>query len=136
FTLVHGSPRHPIWEYVLNKVDATSVLGHLTTRYCFLGHTHTPVIFRCPLKPGVLCKEILLLADASTRALTEEPLLINPGSVGQPRDGDPRASYMILDEEQRTIEHFRVEYPVERTQKAMLDLDFPTVLIYRLSLGR
>lgn len=136
FTLVHGSPRHPIWEYVLNRVDATLVLGHLTTRYCFLGHTHTPVIFRAASKPGMLCREIPLLADASMRALTQETLLINPGSVGQPRDGDPRASYMILDDEQHLLEHFRVEYPVEHTQKAMLELDFPMPLIYRLSLGR
>ncbi len=136
FTLVHGSPRQPIWEYVLNRVDATCVLGYLTTRYCFLGHTHIPVIFQSASKPGVLCHEIPLLADASTRALTEEALLINPGSVGQPRDGDPRASYMILDEERYILEHFRVEYSIERTQRAMLELDFPMPLIYRLSLGR
>lgn len=136
FTLMHGSPQHPIWEYVLNRVEATFALRHLATRYGFLGHTHIPVIFQSVPSPGALCRETPLWADASTRALTEESLLINPGSVGQPRDGDPRASYMILDEEQRILEHFRVEYPVERTQKAMLELDFPTPLIYRLSLGR
>jgi predicted phosphodiesterase len=136
FTLVHGSPRHPIWEYVLNKLDATFVMDYLTTRYCFLGHTHIPIIFQAASRPGVTCREIPLLSDASTRVLTQESLLINPGSVGQPRDGDPRASYMILDDELYTLEHFRVEYPIEHTQKAMFDLDFPMPLIYRLSLGR
>jgi diadenosine tetraphosphatase ApaH/serine/threonine PP2A family protein phosphatase len=136
FTLVHGSPRHPIWEYVLTRVDATFALRDLTTRYGFLGHTHIPVIFQSVPRHGALCREIPLYADASTRALTEESLLINPGSVGQPRDGDPRASYMILDWEERTLEHFRVEYPVERTQKAMFEHNLPVPLIYRLSLGR
>jgi len=135
FTLVHGSPRHPIWEYVLNKLDATIAFQHLATRYGFVGHTHTPVIFQSASTPGELCRAIPLFADVSTRTLPEGSLIINPGSVGQPRDGDPRASYMILDTEEHTLEHFRVDYPIERTQEAMLELDFPITLIYRLSIG-
>ncbi len=136
FTLVHGSPRYPIWEYVLNSVDATIALKHFSTRYCLLGHTHEPVIFQAPDTANVLCYEIPLCADSSARSLPGVSLIINPGSVGQPRDGDPRASYIILDCERRILEHFRVDYPIERTQEAMLALDFPKPLVYRLSLGR
>lgn len=136
FTLVHGSPRYPIWEYVLTRRDAAHVLDYLTTRYCFFGHTHTPLIFQAASKPERSCREIPLLADTSTYPLTHERLLINPGSVGQPRDGDPRASYMIFDDEQYLLEHFRVDYSIEHTQQAMFERDFPLPLIYRLSLGR
>ena len=85
FTLVHGSPRDPTWEYVTSVPVARANLAALTTRYGLHGHTHIPIAFREddgrvePITPG----------DGSVLALDERRLLINPGSVGQPRDGHP-----------------------------------------------
>ncbi|HID86171.1 MAG TPA: metallophosphoesterase [Anaerolineae bacterium] len=131
FTLVHGSPRHPIWEYIIYLSNARANFAHFDTPYCFIGHTHVPVIFRDrgsevdirPIELGV------------PLALGQERLIINPGSVGQPRDGDFRASYVILDVEAGTIEYRRVPYPVEETQRKMAQAGLPPRLIIRLSYG-
>jgi predicted phosphodiesterase len=131
FTLAHGSPRHPIWEYIIYPSHARANFAHFDTLYCFVGHSHVPVIFRDrgseidirPIELGV------------PMPLGEERLIINPGSVGQPRDGDPRASYVLLDAEARTIEYRRVPYPVEETQRKMVQVGLPPRLIIRLSYG-
>lgn len=137
FTLVHGSPRHPIWEYVLHPSVAAANLDHFATRYCLLGHTHNPVVYQ-ETHGGRrrACREIKPQENLGPQPLPNPRLIINPGSVGQPRDGDPRASYAILDPDSRTFDYHRVPYPVIRTQEAMLEHDFPAYLIYRLVLGR
>jgi len=131
FTLVHGSPRMPIWEYILGPEEAEANFGFFDTPYCLVGHTHVPAIF---IEGTSSCKAFPLRAGQSL-SLGPERLIINPGGVGQPRDGDPGASYMILDTERVVIEHYRVDYPIEETQKRMLKAGLPPQLIARLSIG-
>ena len=91
FTLVHGSPRYPVWEYISNHSVALANFSHFDTTYCLVGHTHVPAIYRLG-EPPTFC-DSLTLPENEPVPLGEECLLINPGAVGQPRDGDPRASY-------------------------------------------
>lgn len=135
FTLVHGSPRQPVWEYVLYPSVARPNFNHFGTRFCFIGHTHVPVIFQLVLLEfGEFCELIQPPLDGPI-PLGEQRLIINSGSVGQPRDGDHRASYAILDVEHLTIEYRRISYPIEKTQRRMEEADLPAKLINRLSFG-
>ena len=133
-TLAHGSPRSPVWEYMLSEGIAAENFELISTSVCFVGHTHVAAAAR---------------ATASGRRVTfnrtragqildvaEDRWIINPGSVGQPRDGDPRAAYAILDNEQGTVETRRVPYPIAETQQAIIDAGLPDVLAARLGLGR
>ncbi len=133
FTLVHGSPRHPIWEYILYASTAISSFRHFDTRYCLVGHTHAPVAFR--ERGNETGCEMLPPSELNPLTLDEARLIINPGSVGQPRDGDRRASYAVLDLETLTFENRRVEYPIQRTQDKMVEAGLPSRLILRLGYG-
>jgi len=135
FTLAHGSPRHPIWEYVIYCSTALSNSSFFETPFCLVGHTHTPVIFRLSNTDDNDGCEPFSPQLERPMALEQERLIINPGSVGQPRDGDPRASCAILDWEAFTVEHRRIEYPVERTQAKMMEFDLPLRLVLRLGYG-
>ena len=135
FTLLHGSPRHPIWEYIIYASTAEVNFEHFDTRYCLVGHTHTPMIFRRHQREDGQDSEALAPTLDQPLELGSERLIINPGSVGQPRDGDPRASYAILDDEGLTIEHRRVAYSWERTQAKMMGQDLPLRLVLRLQYG-
>ncbi len=134
FTLAHGSPREPVWEYLLDAGIALLSFSYFTTPICLVGHTHIPVIFgldeehdRCyPLVPPY----------SQPIQLSVYRMILNPGSVGQPRDGDPRASYAILDTEAMTWEHRRVSYPIEITQERMRARNLPRRLIERIATGR
>jgi len=135
FTLVHGSPRHPIWEYILNPSIAQANFEHFDTRFCFVGHTHVPIIYRHnPANPDQACDALTPSPDARL-VLGEDRLIINPGAVGQPRDGDPRASYAVLDFDKLTLEYRRVSYPIEITQARMVESGLPVRLIMRLAYG-
>lgn len=136
FTLVHGSPRQPIWEYILYPSIAKPNFAHFGTRFCFVGHTHAPAIFRYRRtdEDTHVC-EAIRVPYAHTLPLGEDRLIINPGSVGQPRDGDARASYAILDTDALTLEYRRIYYPVEVTQARMDAAGLPVRLITRLSYG-
>jgi diadenosine tetraphosphatase ApaH/serine/threonine PP2A family protein phosphatase len=135
FTLIHGSPRFPIWEYIIYASTAQLSFEHFDTPFCFVGHTHTPVIFRL-VKEGDAekCKAMSPSLNGPI-ALGSERMIINPGSVGQPRDGDPHASYVILDTNALTFEHRRVEYSVEKTQAMMMEHNMPLRLVLRLGYG-
>jgi predicted phosphodiesterase len=135
FTLVHGSPRHPIWEYILYPAVAQVNFDHFSTHYCLVGHTHSPVIFYAPEEPGGICRAYVPSANNGPEPLNNQRLILNPGSVGQPRDGDPRASYGILDVDNLTFEYRRIPYPIAETQERMQQLSFPSRLINRLSFG-
>ncbi|MGD9117079.1 MAG: metallophosphoesterase family protein [Dehalococcoidia bacterium] len=132
FTLVHGSPREPIWEYVLSISGARENFAHFNTPFCLLAHTHVPAAFSygeggaCSFKSFAPDKE--LVPD-------KERLIINPGAVGQPRDGDPRASYAIYDSEQNKFWLYRVPYDVTATQSRMVEEKLPMRLVARLSHG-
>ena len=132
FTLAHGSPRHPIWEYIQLPSVAAANFAYFETPYCLVGHSHVPVIFRALDEQQV---EMFFPPLDVPLALGEERLIINPGSVGQPRDGDPRASYVLWDEEAGTLQFHRVEYPIDRTQTRMMEADLPPRLAARLAFG-
>lgn len=132
FSLVHASPRHPVWEYILDAYTAAINFDYFETPYCLVGHTHVPVIY------SELESNSVQIAPPEYDVplqLDNTRLIINPGSVGQPRDSDPRAAYAFLDTEKLTFEHKRVEYPVEVTQERMRQYGIPTRLIRRLEYG-
>lgn len=131
FTLAHGSPREPIWEYLLSLSAAKENFGYFESTYCLVGHSHVPLVFEFD-GTQVMLRE---LGEAAFM-LSSNRMIINPGSVGQPRDGDPRASYAIYDSETKNIGHFRVEYDIAATQKKMTEFDLPRPLIQRLAYGR
>ena len=132
FTIVHGSPRDPVWEYVVTPAAAAASFLHLNTSRCFVGHSHIPFLCR-PQGDGAVFLEFPLDTPIP---LGSGPLIINPGSVGQPRDGDPRASYAIYDSEQMTVYHHRAEYDIPKVQEKMQDRGLPKFLADRLTDGR
>lgn len=135
-TLVHGSPREPVWEYIMFPSVAKSQFAHLTTDLCFVGHTHVPVVFshyKGEIGPEVCEASVLPIEEKFE--IGRERQIINPGSVGQPRDGDPRSAYVMLDTETKELQHFRVEYAVSQVQQKMRGCSLPSRLIARLSYG-
>jgi predicted phosphodiesterase len=133
FTLVHGSPRYPIWEYVLTPAVAQTNFEYFETPICLMGHTHVPVIYR--FRGTDLTATADTLPEEVPVKLDLERMMINPGSVGQPRDGDPRTAYAILDLDELTLLHYRLEYDIPTTQARMDDVGLPPRLITRLSYG-
>jgi predicted phosphodiesterase len=136
-TLVHGSPRDPIWEYVLSPRVAQENFAHFDTACCLVGHTHRPAVFR---QAEGAVKQVVLADGASLRIGPIGPIatcrfMINPGSVGQPRDGDPRSSYLLLDTTAQTVCFKRVAYDIEETQTQMSLARLPARLITRLEFG-
>ncbi len=131
FVLVHGSPRDPTWEYITTAPVARRNLELLQVPYCLHGHTHLPSVFRD--EDGLI--EMLSPADGSNLILDGRQLLANPGSVGQPRDGDPRASATVLDLERLELTWHRVAYDIAAVQAAMGKRRLPDRLIDRLSHG-
>ncbi|MEZ4596196.1 MAG: metallophosphoesterase family protein [Chloroflexota bacterium] len=131
FTLAHGSPREPLWEYLVSASLARRNLGHFQTPHAIVGHTHVPLVFR---EDGTRI-EVIHPRDGTRIELDERRSILNPGGVGQPRDGDPRACAMTLDTESMSVEWLRVPYPVERVQARMRRLGLPVRLAERLALG-
>jgi diadenosine tetraphosphatase ApaH/serine/threonine PP2A family protein phosphatase len=133
FTLVHGSLRWPEWEYLLSSEQAQAQFELQETPYSLVGHSHLPFVCREePERPPRLVP-----APAEERVeLDPTRLILNPGSVGQPRDGDPRAGYALYDDESRVVTFVRIEYDIEATQNAMRAAGLPRWLIERLSYGQ
>jgi diadenosine tetraphosphatase ApaH/serine/threonine PP2A family protein phosphatase len=131
-TAVHGSPRDPTWEYITDAGVAGANLASFDTRVCLHGHTHVPIVYRAD--------------DGNVHAVPALPgapvsvelgrLLVNPGSVGQPRDGNPAASYLVIDTGAQTAQFRRVTYDVAATQRLMRDAGLPPRLAERLTYGR
>jgi len=132
FTLAHGSPRDPIWEYVLTTPTARANFAALSTRHALIGHTHLPLVFR--EDDGLI--ETIAPSDGSVLVLDERRTLLNPGSVGQPRDGDPRACGAVLDLEAGTMSWRRVEYDIATVQDLMRRIGLPKRLVDRLEAGQ
>ena len=132
FTVVHGSPRDPIWEYVISVQAAVASFMHFDTYWCLLGHSHIPFLCR-PTEDGAAFVEFPLDEQLN---LGTDRFIINPGSVGQPRDGDPRASYAVYDSERDSVVHHRVQYDIAATQAKMEGHGLPKFLISRLSEGK
>ena len=132
--ICHGSPFDED-AYIFDELDAVRALKLSSRPLCLFGHTHYPITFE-------LSAEGFDSIGPSATAVTELQMkagskyLVNPGSVGQPRDGDPRAAYAIADTTQKRIELFRLTYPVEQAQAKVIKAGLPEVLAQRLALGR
>ena len=133
YTLAHGSPRAPIWEYVTSVAIATDNFAYFDTDVCLIGHSH--IALYAVLREDQSTAEIRSLRDGETLDLLTARYLVNPGSVGQPRDRDPRAAYAVLDTDRGTLTAYRVDYDVAKTQREMVLADLPDILITRLSVG-
>lgn len=138
FTLAHASPRYPVWEYILDPLTASENFNWFETPFCLVGHTHVPVIFeehlngfrRVNVRPPIYSN-----SSRDALPLGPERLIINPGSVGQPRDSDPRAAYALLDTDAMTWTYQRVPYPVRDVQERMEKFGMPKRLVNRLAYG-
>jgi diadenosine tetraphosphatase ApaH/serine/threonine PP2A family protein phosphatase len=130
--LVHSSPKEPeFWHYILDMDDARESFEFFSQRMCLVGHTHRPyIVFK------ESNDEVSLSKQAEEILAQDRRYLVNIGSVGQPRDGDPRSCYLIYDAEKSAIRHKRVAYNVKATQKDMAKIGMPDYLIERLAVGR
>jgi diadenosine tetraphosphatase ApaH/serine/threonine PP2A family protein phosphatase len=129
--LYHGSPMDPVWDYVLTLEDAWRSLELTTEEVVLVGHSHVPIAVRADRgaiqgghAPGGAAVD-----------LTVGRWVLNPGSVGQPRDGDPRAAYLLLDLGARHASFRRLAYPLDQTQAAMREAGLPEALAQRLAYG-
>ncbi len=130
FTIVHATLDTPGgWGYVTNKFDAMASFSYQFTPVCFHGHTHTPRFY---VKDG----SVEAVAGDSIKIEMGRKYFINTGSVGQPRDGDWRASYAIFDTDAQEVSIYRLEYDVETAQQKILDAGLPEMLASRLAVGK
>jgi diadenosine tetraphosphatase ApaH/serine/threonine PP2A family protein phosphatase len=131
-TLAHGSPRDPTWEYVLNTLSARLNFDHFDTPYCFIGHSHVQSMFQYNEQND----RVTLEATRTGHALALTPrAILNPGSVGQPRDRDPRAAYAVYDSSAHTWEARRVKYNVAEVQQRIREAGLPEKHAVRLNEG-
>jgi predicted phosphodiesterase len=129
--ICHGSPVDED-EYIFDELDARRAIDASRQRLCLFGHTHVPMVFRLSGRSlGLLTPDGEGLAIESG-----SKYLVNPGSVGQPRDSDPRAAYLIFDSAAERLHMYRVDYAIERTQQKMANAGLPEPLIRRLAAGR
>lgn len=131
WTLVHGSIRDPLWEYVTSRSAASASLDELTTRVGLHGHTHVPIAWAA--RDGGVTTT--MPSDGRAIPIESPRVLLNPGSVGQPRDGIPTASWMIVDTDAWTATWRRVPYDVAEVQERMRGAGLPRRLIERLDHG-
>jgi diadenosine tetraphosphatase ApaH/serine/threonine PP2A family protein phosphatase len=127
--LYHASPRDPIWEYVLSPDVAVASLAATSAPLVLVGHSHVPLRYGWEQQALALCEE------GTQVDLARERWLLNPGSVGQPRDGDARAAYLLLDLDAKRAEFKRVRYEVEKTQAEIRERGLPEALAERLAHG-
>ncbi len=131
FTMVHGSPRDPTWEYVTSTPVARAGMTSMATQFGLHGHTHIPIAYveqdgrLVTMSPG----------NGSTLTFDGRRVLLNPGSVGQPRDGIPASSWLLLDTDAGTATWRRTAYDVATVQAAMVAVDLPDRLVTRLAHG-
>jgi predicted phosphodiesterase len=131
-TIAHGSPRDPLWEYILNSLTARLNFDHFDTPWCFVGHSHIQSIF---VKDEVLDKVTVEQTKPDVTLELHPKLILNPGSVGQPRDRDPRAAYAIYDTEARTWTPRRVMYNIAEVQGRIREAGLPEKHAARLAEG-
>ena len=132
FTLAHGSPRDPVWEYVVTPWSAAANFRYFRTDRCLVGHSHIPFICRpsddsAVFGPFPLDEAVPLDAGRA---------IVNPGGLGQPRDGDPRTTYAVYDADAGAVYHHRVEYDIRKTQEKIVERGLPLFLALRLAEGR
>jgi diadenosine tetraphosphatase ApaH/serine/threonine PP2A family protein phosphatase len=130
--LCHGSPFDED-EYVFNGHHAAQVLSLYQAPVIFYGHTHLPVVFS--IDQDLRVRGFAVREEMTVRLEPDQRYLINPGSVGQPRDRNPDASFALYDSEKRTVQFFRAEYDVAKTQATIRKAGLPEVLATRLQHG-
>jgi diadenosine tetraphosphatase ApaH/serine/threonine PP2A family protein phosphatase len=133
YTLVHASPREPVWEYILEPLIAALNFPHFETSYCFVGHTHQPVIYTMVDENGDTHSSAPQYRQPHN--LNGKRQIINPGSIGQPRDQNPDAAYGVLDMTTGVFEHRRIPYDIPDVQARMREYHLPERLITRLEHG-
>lgn len=133
FALAHGSPRDPVWEYVLDEAIAMRNFNYFPETACFVGHHHVASVAR--LAPGATWPEMWPVVHGEEVSLEHGRHIINPGSTGQPRDGDTRASWALLDTTRKVVSFRRTSYDITATQQQMRAAHLPEPLIRRLDLG-
>lgn len=134
FTLVHGSPRAPVWEYIVNVAVATPNFALFDGPFCLVGHTHVPAIFA--RSPDGTVHAQAVAGDAGFSLVQPGwQFILNPGSVGQPRDDDPRASCLLIDTDTGIAHWRRVVYNIAETQQQMREASLPNRLVERLANG-
>jgi diadenosine tetraphosphatase ApaH/serine/threonine PP2A family protein phosphatase len=130
--MFHGSVRDPVWEYVVDPRTAALCLERQRRPLCLVGHSHVQLLW------GYENGELVggTVSAGATLAHGEGPFIVNPGSVGQPRDGDPRAGYAILDTDAGTATWLRADYDIRAAQDAIRNAGLPLRLAARLAEGR
>jgi diadenosine tetraphosphatase ApaH/serine/threonine PP2A family protein phosphatase len=131
FTFVHGSLREPVWEYLLDAEQAVAQFALQTTPYSLIGHSHMPFWVEERDRRVAFHRA----DDGTSIHLGETRLIVNPGSAGQPRDGDPRVGYVLYDEDAATLTWRRVAYGIAATQAAIRAAGLPSILADRLATG-
>jgi predicted phosphodiesterase len=131
--MYHASPRDPVWEYVLATDQAHDCLTAQRERVCLIGHSHVACYFS---RDNGQPTEGAMAPAGTVLEMAEGEWLVNPGSVGQPRDGDPRASYLMLDTDEWTAVYHRVEYPIHQAASAIVQAELPRQLAERLYIGQ
>jgi len=130
FTVVHSTLDQPAnWNYVTNRFDAMANFSYQFTQVCFNGHTHVPRVYVKTDKVNEVPAESVIIEDGAK-------YFINIGSVGQPRDGDPRAAYAIYDTDKKLVVIRRLVYDIATTQQKILDAGLPPMLAERIAEGR
>jgi predicted phosphodiesterase len=131
FTLVHGSPKHP-FDYITSLWEAEQAIPYLKTPFCLMGHSHIPMVVTFKDEKQ---KKIRHVKNRGRIALSNGISFINPGSVGQPRDGNPDSSYMIYDYDSNSVTNHRIEYDIATARQKIIDIGLPKWLGDRLLKG-
>jgi predicted phosphodiesterase len=131
-SMVHGSPRDSVWEYILNTLSARLNFDHFTTPWCFVGHSHLQCMFQLDQKTD---RVNLSSIRAGEQVRLRPRAIVNPGSVGQPRDRDPRAAYAIYHLDQNVWEPRRVHYNIPEVQQRIREAGLPEKQATRIAEG-
>ena len=131
-TLAHGSPRDPLWEYILNALSAQVNFDHFDTPWCFVGHSHIQCVFALDEETN---RVTVNQTKADETITLRRKMILNPGSVGQPRDRNPRAAYAIYDTEARTWTPRRVAYNISEVQEGIRTAGLPEKHAIRIAEG-
>ena len=134
-TLAHGSPRNPVWEYILDLHSAAQNFKHFDTQICMVGHTHLPIAYLENSVEGSFFDVQWFIPPEREGYPILSRAILNPGSSGQPRDHDPRASYGIFSPKNNVWEIHRVEYDINSVQQRIKESDLPSRHASRLKEG-
>ena len=131
---VHGSPRQPLWEYILDKQTAEEIFTEFDFKIYFVGHSHVAGYFSYH-RQNKIVRYVSAARGAELNLEESYSYIINCGSVGQPRDGNPQASYVVFDTEKRAVSIKRIDYPIEKAQDKIRKANLPEFLAGRLAIG-